>query len=871
MSTTSKEPTAPTTLTRGPGTARVAAVMVLFATSGATGLMLEVVWSRRLVTLLGATTWCVLTVLIAFMGGLGIGAFLWGRWARDSTRPLRLYAMMEMALGAYTLTVPWLFDGIGALFIAATRAWGEGLGGSIVARVGAAVLALAVPTVLMGGTLPVLTRIVAALMTGQPGRAAGRLFAVNTAGAVVGCFATGCLLILWLGLDATNALAATLDLGVGLLALVIDRGLEPLPAFEALAGQSGRVPGRNGGGLALAIVTVSGFCGLAYEMLWTRGLVVALVDSTTYAFTLMLTAFLAGHATGSAWRAVGMGRTSRRGPGSASDWHRWGRACWRCSRSLSWSCRARRSPGWATRRRLASGAIAYRSSSLCACSSSVRLQRCWRESFPIAARLYVGRGRSVASSTGRLYGWNTLGSVLGAILAAAWLVPTLGTQSAVVALAAVQIGLGGLAMLLGGRRDDLAARCGAVILVGLLASGLVAINRAISIRQLYARQEPGQLVAFHEGPSATVTVHQRNASDRVININGTNVAGTNAVLRTTQKLQGHLPVLLHPNPKYVMQIGFGSGGTCRSVALHPAIERIDVVEISPDVLAMSRRYFSDIHGGVLDDPRVSTHLADARSYVAATERRYDLILSDSIHPRFRGNATLYTRDYFALCARRLRPGGIVSTWLPLYGLSNADVRCVLASLHSVFPHVQVWYPNALPNENTVILASMLPLRIDAARIRDRLARQPIAADLAEVGLGSTLRLLDCFLLGDRAVDRLTRGARLNTDDRPTLEFLAPRTLDRFGSWRDNLTMLVSAHEPIEPYLTGADAPLLAALDRWQSATSRKLEGQVLELQLRPAPPQSATRRPFASIRMILPPGPASRACVVPAEPRRDFF
>ncbi len=133
----------------------------------------------------------------------------------------------------------------------------------------------------------------------------------------------------------------------------------------------------------------------------------------------------------------------------------------------------------------------------------------------------------------------------------------------------------------------------------------------------------------------------------MISINGVNVAGTNPVLRATQKLQAHLPVCLHPSPRSVLQIGFGSGGTCYSVSLHPEVESIEVVELNPDVLKVASEWFSDVNHGVLDDPRVRVRIVDAKSHVAVTDQTYDLILSDSTHPRFRGNAALYARDYFA--------------------------------------------------------------------------------------------------------------------------------------------------------------------------------------------------------------------------------
>ena len=204
----------------------------------------------------------------------------------------------------------------------------------------------------------------------------------------------------------------------------------------------------------------------------------------------------------------------------------------------------------------------------------------------------------------------------------------------------------------------------------LIAMGC-ALNGWFPLAEIYARQEPGKLLALVEGSGAAITVHcSRNpCHDRVISINGVNVAGTNPILRATQKLQAHLPVCLHRSPRSVLHIGFGSGGTCYAVSLHPEVESIEVVELNPDVLRVAAGWFADVNHGVLKDPRVRARIVDARSHVAVTDRTYDLILSDSTHPRFRGNAALYPRDYFADCARRLRPGGLLSTWLPLYGQS----------------------------------------------------------------------------------------------------------------------------------------------------------------------------------------------------------
>jgi spermidine synthase len=368
-------------------------------------------------------------------------------------------------------------------------------------------------------------------------------------------------------------------------------------------------------------------------------------------------------------------------------------------------------------------------------------------------------------------------------------------------------------------------------LVVALASWL---NQLLPLSDVYAKQEPGKLLTLVEGAGATITVHQRTPTDRVISINGVNVAGTNPVLRRTQKLQAHLPVCLHPSPRSVLQIGFGSGGTCYSVSLHSEVESIDVAELNPDVLKVASAWFIDVNHRVLDDPRVRVRIVDAKSFVAVTEHTYDLILSDSTHPRFRGNAALYGRDYIANCARRLRARGMLSTWLPLYGLSTQDIKGILKSFQSVFPHVQVWYENFEPHENTIVIASRQPIAIDPDSLLRRLTAGPVAKDLADVGVISTIQLLDFFMLGDHAVADFAGTGRLNTDDHPRLEFLAPRSLRRKQSFIDNFAALRLAREPIDAYLAGAGPLERASLARWHAGTTWKLVGQSFELEGRVA-------------------------------------
>ncbi|WP_165226937.1 fused MFS/spermidine synthase [Aquisphaera insulae] len=823
--------------TRAAAIPSVAAVLLLFTATGASGLMFEVVWTRMLGGLLGATTWSVMAVLVAYLGGLGLGAIFWGRRVQGIARPLRLFGILELLIGLYALAVPLIFPALGMLLARAAPWIGDAPAASTAARALVAVLALAPPTLMMGGTLPILARSVArgaAAATEGPGRLAGRLYAANTAGAVAGCLATGCLLIFWLGVAETNAAAALIDIAAGAVSLRwdrrsrLERGAMPASSPDRSAPIAGAdaPAGRRDDRLALAIAAVSGFCGLAYEVLWTRAFQAAVTDDTTYAFTLMLTAYLIGHAVGAAAGA-------RLGGGRSRGW-RWLGAAQTLAASAALLSIPMLVVLWGPINALAfvesmtfwGGQIPlHLGLSLLVFAPSAFFLGA---SFSIAAGLYVGAD-AVGRRTGRLYGVNTLGAIAGAVAATAWLIPSIGTQQAVAALAVAQ-GTLGLLTLQAWR--DRSARPGS-LLPAALAALVVACwlpNEFLSLEGVYARREPGKLLALVEGSDAAVTAHQLPTGDRIISVNGVNVAGTNGVLRATQKLQGHLPVCLHPSPRAALQIGFGSGGTCYAVSLHPEVLSIEIVELTPDVPRVASQWFADINHGVLKDPRVRLTIADARSHVAVTDRTYDLILSDSTHPRFRGNAALYGYDYFRNCARRLRPGGILSTWLPLYGMSPDDVRGILRSLQAAFPHVQVWYPNLEPHENTILLASTDPIAIDPDRLALRLAAPPVARDLLEVSIGSTIQLLDSFLVGDRGVAELAARGMLSTDDHPRLEFLAPRTLRRRQSWAENLNLVRTAREPIDAYLVGAGDAFRGQLDRWYRGTTFKLEGQCNELE-----------------------------------------
>ena len=266
-------------------------------------------------------------------------------------------------------------------------------------------------------------------------------------------------------------------------------------------------------------------------------------------------------------------------------------------------------------------------------------------------------------------------------------------------------------------------------------------------------EEHEPILLFREDVTATVTLREVALGSLSLELNGVNVAGTAGDLIGTQKLQGHIPLLLHANPKRVLHIGFRSGGTA----------------------------WAEIN--------------DGRNYVLAARDKFDVILSDSIHPRYAGNGSLYTREYFQLCKRRLNPGGIVSMWLPMYSLTTHNYLQIVRAFRDVFPNTAIWYvPNAL-NPYTIVIG-----RLEAGAIPfDRIAMHwtpVVARELSEINMRTPDDLRIALLLGPREVDRITRDVSPHVDDLPSVEYESGRVVDRNLTWLQTFALLTQNMTPL---------------------------------------------------------------------------
>lgn len=799
-----------------PGRARLALLALLFFLSGAAGLVDQVVWLRYLALVFGNTTLATATLLAVFLGGLGAGAALAGRRAATLGKPLAAYGLLELGVALWALASPALFAGIDRGYVALFRAFGEAPALFSAGRVVLALAALGPPTLMMDASLPLLLAEVerggAATQAGrrQSERAVALLYAINTLGAVAGVGFAGFFAIRTVGLHATLAIASTAQALVALGAVAAARRL-PAGAPPEPAGA-----GAGGGRLLLAAAFAMGLASLACEVVWTRVLVFYF-GSSVYAYSLMLVLFLAGIGLGSLAIAP---LAARARPLAALAWLEAGLAAAAIASvplfvgldaRLTWLSEAIRP------RDFGAGVAVELLAALPIVLPPTLLMGA---SFPLVVAAAHRAGRDLGAAAGRVYAANTAGSIAGSLGAGFVLVPLVGSQNALLLLGAVNGALAfgfaradGAFSRGGGRRLAWAA----LALAPLAALPLFPADRVILAAGIFRGDRPGDLVEFHEDAQAAVAVRRQRgpAGDYLsLELNGVNVAGTSPDLYAVQKMQGHLPLLLGAGRvERVLHVGFGSGGTAHAVSRHP-VDEIRIVEISPAVLAASDRWFADVNQGVLADPRVRVEINDGRNFLLATPESFDAILSDSIHPRYAGNGSLYSLEYFRQLERRLAPGGVASMWLPTYALTTRNFAQIVAAFREVFPTTIVWYEASALNSFTIVTGRREPAPWDPLALARAFEDPAVAGALADLGIRGPAELVACYLAGPPELAGWLAGVPPHVDDLPAVEYESGTLLDRNRTWLETFSALLALRPQAPP------AELLAGLDPAEQERAR---------------------------------------------------
>jgi len=757
--------------------------------------------------LFGDTVLAVSTVLASFMAGLAMGSFWIGRSIDRRRRVLAVYASLEAGIGLSALLFPVVLQSLTPLYVWLHQSLSSSFWLFSLARFLLAFCLLCVPTALMGATLPVLSRYVVQ-SSATLGWNVGALYALNTGGAVLGCFMAGYVLIGSLGLSRTVWTGAALNFAIALVVWVGQRWIEapndreapsssPRDAAPAVALYDDRTVRRVLWSFALA-----GCAALSYEVIWTRALTF-FVGNSTYAFSAMLTTFLCGLALGSVLVAriadrsgnvlallgalqVGIGIygiltiaiLGRLFYGLDAWWEGFSNAYWGAPLGLTF---------------------------LKTFVVILPPTLCMGATFPLVSKIVTHGPQLVGRGVGSAYACNTLGAIVGAWVSGFVAIPLLGIHHSLALTALLSMGTGGV--LLASSSTSL-LRQGALYAAAL--SCVIAVMGATpTLRFSDIAGEPEKEVQHYEEDVAGVVKVTTDVYDRrLLSINGWSVAGTGSPnpdvtlvndYPEVQKMLAHLPMLLHPAPRRVLVIGFGAGGTAWSLSRYAALQRLDIVEFVPGVIRAAR-FFPEVNHDVLTDPRVRVIIDDGRNYLLVTPETYDVLSVDTLDPKHVGNGNLYTREFYELSKRVLKPGGIFVQWLPYHQVDTASLKMIARTFQDVYPHATMWLNRF--KGYTLLLGTLEPLQIDVARLEAHFRTPAIQRDLAEVHVATPWQFLESFAMRADTVRRYAAGnTRLNTYDHPYVEF--------YGlSWRDpveeNLAELAYFADDVTPLLAFAD-------------------------------------------------------------------
>jgi spermidine synthase len=748
------------------------ALILLFVGSGCAALIYEIVWFQMLQLVIGSSALSLAVLLGTFMGGMCLGSLVLPRWISPRHHPLRVYFWLELGIGLLGIVVLFAMPAVGRLY---TSLVGHGMPG-ILLRATVCVICLLPPTILMGATLPAIARWIETTPRGVAWL--GLFYGGNTAGAVIGCLLAGFYLLRVFDTSVATYCAVALNVGVAGLALLLARATpRPTDNAERPANKGGVVTARPGSTLVLVAIGLSGFCALAAEVVWARVLSL-LLGATVYTFSIILAVFLVGLGLGSA-----VGATLARNLTQP----RWGLAVCQLLQvaGIAWAAYmiAAALPHWPIDPALAAAPLAKFQFDLLRCAWAILPSALlWGASFPLALASLAAPGQDAGRLVGRTYAANTLGAIAGAVLGGLLLVPAFGSQGAQIALIALSLVSAGLALQPRTPRawSTLAAAgllaFGCAQLVPRLPWQLVAYGRQVASTDYGARP-----IYQGEGMNSAVAVTETPDGARFFHVSGKTEASSIIKDMRLQRMLGHIPALLHPNPRSVLIVGCGAGVTAGTFVLHPSIERIVICDIEPLIPKVVATHFHEENHGVLKDPRVQIIHDDARHFIATTRETFDVITSDPIHPWVKGSAVLYSQEYFELCKQRLKPGGLVTQWVPLYESDRAVVRSEIATFFSVFPHGTIWANDDDGyGYDTVMLGQREPLVVEVEALQrrfDRADHARVSAALFNLDLGSAVDLLSTYAGQLPDLKAWLKGAEINRDRNLRLQYLAGLQLE----------------------------------------------------------------------------------------------
>ncbi len=626
----------------------------------------------------------------------------------------------------------------------------------------------------MGASLPAASRWIKATPEGVG--MLGMLYGANTAGAVLGCLLAGFYLLRVFDMATATFVAAAINVTVGLVSFSLaKRAPQQAASLEA-------TPAIAGGAWPVYLtIALSGATALGAEVIWTR-LLGLMIGATVYTFSIILAVFLVGIGIGSTGGAM-LARGARN-PKALLGWSQMLLAL-----AVAWTAYqlSHSLPYWPINPLLSTSPWYTFQIDMVRCLwALLPAALLWGASFPLA----LAAAADVAGDPGRLvggiYAANTGGAILGALCTSMVLVPWIGSgQSEAVLIATLAVsGLLMLVPLLRPFRWPKALATGAVAAAALLAAGTVSPVPGMLIaygRRMMTSMGRSEVLYTGEGINSSIAITRWDDGAIQFHVSGKVEASTEPYDMRLQRMLGHLPALVHKNPKSVLIVGFGAGVTAGSFVVYPEVKRIVICEMEPLIPPTATKYFGAQNYFVVNDPRTQVIYDDARHFVLTTTERFDIITSDPIHPWVKGSATLYSKEYFELVKQHLNPGGVITQWVPLYESDPATVKSEIATFFDAFPNGTIWGNDISGGGYDLVLMGQVdPARIDLDAMQARLDRPEgsrVADSLREVGFGSAVQLLATYAGQEPDLRPWLAGAEINRDGNLRLQYMAGLALN----------------------------------------------------------------------------------------------
>ena len=760
------------------------ALFLLFIGSGCAALIYEIVWFQLLQLIIGSSSISLGILLGTFMGGMCLGSLLLSRVIPAREHPLRVYAALELGIGVLGLVILVAMPLVGGIY----TAWGgEGVFG-IVFRAVIAGICLLPPTMLMGATLPAISRWVKATPDGISWL--GFFYGGNIAGGVAGCVLAGFYLLRVFDVTTATLVAVAINALVALIAYVL-AGRTTYEADVVTAPRAGAAPA--GHAAVYVTIALSGLTALSAEVIWTR-LLSLHFGATVYTFALILAVFL-----------VGLGLGSTAGATLARDIASPKRALGWCQlllcAAIAWAAYelTESLPYWPINPYIATTPWFTLQLDLVRCFWVVLPGAVlWGASFPLALAAVATTEQDAARVAGGIYAANTVGAIAGSLATSFILIPWIGTShaeqvsiivSALSALIMLEPSFAGASARPAGFVPDDSASRGwnvtatvvlaiAMISAGLLARSVHPLPGLLVAYGRYAATRIGQanIIYVGEGLNASVAVSELSNGVRNYHNAGKVQASSEPQDMRLQRMLGHLTTLIPPQAKKVLVIGCGAGVTAGAVSIDPVVEHETIAEIEPLVPKVVSTYFAEHNFDVVRNPKVHVRIDDARHFVETTRETFDAITSDPLDPWVKGAAMLYTVEFFQMAKDHLNPGGVVTLFVQLYESNTEAVKSEIGTFLEVFPNGVVWgNTNEGKGYDLVLMGQNQPSKIDVDAIQARLQRPeyaPMATSLREIGMNSAVDLFSTYAGRKPDLEPWLKDATLNRDKNLRLQYLA---------------------------------------------------------------------------------------------------